>query len=112
MNWFQFILWMTGIYTIYYLVVILFDLQSAGRQQTGAALSNELIFEEPVVAREAFSEIPVSDDDHSETSSAGLKLEAKAVSAPESVGIGGVPYHEVFALARAEAIQYTGKVAF
>jgi hypothetical protein len=111
MNWFQFILWLTGIYTIYYLVVILFDLQGTLRHQAGAALSNELTFDEPVIAQQAFNEVPESDEPP-ETSSAGVNRKGKQGATPESVGIGGVPYNEVFALARAEAIQYTGKVAF
>ncbi|WP_345949010.1 hypothetical protein ABDD95_19370 [Mucilaginibacter sp. PAMB04274] len=112
MNWLQFILTITGVYTLYYLVIILTDVAGTVHHKAGAALNAELTFEEPVIAQQVAplasdAEEPIPDD-----ASAGTARSIKKSAVPESVGIGGVPFSEVIALCKAEAIQFTGKVAF
>ncbi|WP_345951252.1 hypothetical protein ABDD95_07425 [Mucilaginibacter sp. PAMB04274] len=112
MNWLQFFFWITGIYTIYYLVVILAEVLGKKRNQAGAALSRELTFEEPVTAQQVAPLAPEKNDPEAETPSNVTLQRTKKVAQPESVGTGGVPVDNIFLLARAEVIQYTAKVAF
>jgi len=100
MNWTHFLLWLAGIYCLYYLVLIFIDV--AGGKPTSALklATNELTFSEDIVPHEA--EHLLADDP--------VKSAAKA--APEVIASGGVLLKDVFTLARKEVIDITKKVSF
>ena len=100
MNWTHFLLWLAGIYCLYYLVLIFIDV--AGGKPGGALklATNELTFSEDIVPHEA---------EHLLTNDQG-KSAAKA--APEVIASGGVLLKDVFSLARKEVIDITKKVSF
>jgi hypothetical protein len=95
MNWIHFLLWVAGIYTLYYLAVILIDVAGT-KTVPAAALTNELTFSEQVETQ---------------------KLEHKPEEEVKPTGnamiaSGGVPIRELFSLARKELIVYTKSVSY
>ena len=95
MNWIHFSLWVAGIYTLYYLSVILIDLAGA-KNVPAAASTNELTFSE---------EVPTQKLEHraeEETNPTGNAM----------IASGGVPIRELFSLARKELIVYTKSVSY
>ena len=100
MNWIHFLLWLAGIYCLYYLTVILLDLATSKNPQAQAA-GHELTFSEQSAPHDA----------------ALLLQETEAQSAqnlntPEMIASGGVLLKDVFSLARKEAIVYLKEVSF
>jgi len=101
MNWIHFLLWIAGIYFLYYLTVVLLDLAKSKRPQSADANGHELTFSE-----------------HSAPHDAALLLQeteaqsAQTLSTPEMIASGGVPLKDIFSLARKEAIVYLKEVAF
>ena len=100
MNWIHFLLWVGGIYCLYYLANILLDL--AGGKQPGSLklATNELTFSENIVPHEA---------EHLLENDQG---KSAAKTAPEVIASGGVLLKDVFSLARKEVIVYTRQVSF
>ena len=100
MNWTHFLLWLAGIYCLYYLVLILID--AAGGKPAGSLklANNELTFSEDIVPHEV---------EHLLANDQG-KSAAKV--APEVIASGGVLLKDVFSLARKEVIVYTKQVSF
>jgi hypothetical protein len=101
MNWIHFLLWLTGIYCLYYLTVILLDTAKNKRLQTAGAGGHELTFSESSAPHDA----------------ALLLQETEAQSAqnlgtPAMIASGGVLLKDVFSLARKEAIVYLKEVSF
>jgi hypothetical protein len=95
MNWTHFFLWLAGVYTLYYLAVILIDL--AGTKKIPAtALTNELTFSEEVQTQKPEHRL------EEETKPAGNAM----------IASGGVPIRELFSLARKELIVYTKSVSY
>jgi len=93
MNWIKFAIWLSGLYTIYYAAVILWDITRNGRSPAGAA-SNELTFAE-----------------HIEPS----RPEPEYISEQQGsamISSGGVSLQQLFMLAREEAIEYIRPVSF
>ena len=100
MNWIHFLLWVAGIYCLYYLVIILLDL--TGNQNPGSLkpATNELTFYESIMPHEAEK---LLENDHPKS----------AVKAPsEMIASGGVLLKDVFILARKEVIDITRQVSF
>lgn len=101
MNWIHFLLWIAGIYFLYYLIVVLLDLAKSKRTQTAGVNGHELTF-----------------SGHSAPHDAALLLQeteaqsAQTLSTPEMIASGGVPLKDIFSLARKEAIVYLKEVAF
>jgi hypothetical protein len=93
MTWIRFALWLCGLYTIYYLVIILWDAMK-NRLPAGAAGTNELTFSEHVPAMAALPEFEESDKGDSVISSGGVSLK------------------QLFNLAREEAIEYIRPVGY
>lgn len=114
MTWLQFICWTTGIYCLYYLVMILLDLKGGkARAETGKAMSYELSFSEPVTAEklEAPAEIPAAQPVPQNPVAAAPQAEERKPE-PDNVASGGVTLKNLFNLVREEAILYTRPVNF
>ena len=98
MNWLHFLLWLAGLYIVYYLVVIVTDNAVRGKTASGPA-STELTFSEDIFPK-SIEHLPDK-----------LTLpEAKPV--PAIIASGGVSLKNLFGLAREEAIIYTKAVSF
>ena len=96
MNWIHFLLWVGGLYTLYYLAVIGIDVAGGNRTPATKSLTNELTFSEQVETQ---------------------RLEHKAEEEVKPTGnamiaSGGVPIRELFSLARRELIVYTKSVSY
>ena len=102
MNWTHFLLWLAGIYSLYYITVILLDL-ATNKRGSKSGSSSELTFSEQVA--------PVRLGGATETKSDSGKAPVKQV-ASEVIGSGGVPITDLFRLAKQEAIIYTRSVSF
>ncbi|MGZ3943298.1 MAG: hypothetical protein ACXVJB_00075 [Mucilaginibacter sp.] len=101
MNWIHFLLWLAGIYFLYYLTVILLDTAKHQNPQTAGANGHELTFFEQ----------------HSPHDAALLLQESEAqfahdLGTPNMIASGGVLLKDVFSLARKEAIVYLKEVSF
>jgi hypothetical protein len=115
MTWLHFMLWVTGIYFLYYLAIILLDLKGGkARTETGKAMSYELSFSEPVAAEK------VEHPAEALTAQNSMPLQAPAEPPPpperkpepDNVASGGVTLKNLFNLVREEAILYTRPVNF
>jgi len=93
MTYLKFILWLFGLYFIYYTVVILWDLARAKRHGVQQETS-ELTFAE--------SSAPIQ---------TAFELTADDIKSPVIVS-GGVSLRQLFNLAQEEAIEYTSQVSF
>ena len=98
MNWTHFLFWIGGLYSLYYLTVILSDLMRERRKNTGGLKINELTFSD--------DEVPVRFNDPAQTP------EEKSLPSTDVTGSGGVPISDLFRLAKQEAIIYTRSVSF
>lgn len=100
MNYLHFFFWLTGIYSIYYLINILWDL-SKKHAQTKDSDVHHLTFidanttEKVLPAPESKSQIPF-----------------EPITEPVSKGLGGVTMMNLFELARKETINLTTSVSF
>jgi hypothetical protein len=95
MNWIHFFFWLTGIYSLYYLAVILLD---RGARPPAKAAGAELTFSETNLPQQV-EHLP-----------AQLPVQKRAE--PATTGSGGVNLKSLFGLAREEAILYTRAVSF
>src|ERR1700761_2053822 len=98
MNWTHFLLWLGGLYALYYITLILLD---SIRQKNPVALKasgHELTFSEPVIPLNA---VDLLENNHTPTSP---KSQGQTLSSPEMIASGGVLLKDVFSLARKEAI--------
>jgi hypothetical protein len=93
MTWIKFALWLSGIYVIYYLAIILWDSMTA-RSQSESDHSEEFTFPEHIPAIVA---LPGHENMGSEDS---------------VVSSGGVSLKQLFNLAREEAIEYIRPVSY
>jgi hypothetical protein len=110
MNWLHFLLWILGIYFLYYLVIIIYDKAVGGRSTDGKPLTNELTFAETAQPQKL---------EHGPETDAGKNTKAGVNGAatglkyePEMIASGGVSLRDLFSLARQEAIVYTGQVSY
>ena len=97
MNWLHFILSTAGIYLLYYLVMILYDLKTSGSATPNSA-RNEWTFSESILPQQV------------------EYLPDQPAEAPKTKGpiiaSGGVTLKNLFGLCREEAIIYTRPVSF
>lgn len=105
MTYLQFFLWLTGIYSLYYLINILWD-WSNRQSVSKAAEVHELTFIEQHVVEKI---IPVSPAVIPEPVAEAV---VEAVVLPVSRGLGGVTMANLFELARMETINLTTSVQF
>jgi hypothetical protein len=108
MNWTHFLLWVAGLYALYYLAVVLIDLAGGRRIPAEHHATQELTFSENVVPARLQHEA-VTDKT---TSGGNLTAAAKRRPEPEVIASGGVAFSELFRLAKQEAIIYTQSVSF
>lgn len=108
MNWTHFLLWVAGLYALYYLAIFLIDLAGGSRIPAEHHTTQELTFSESVpptqLQHEAVAEIT--------TKNKPAAAPAKRKAEPEVIGSGGVGFTELFRLAKQEAIIYTQSVSF
>ena len=107
MNWTHFLLWVAGIYALYYLVNILIDVAGGGNAPAAKSLTNELTFSENVQPRVLHHE----PETKTMQKGAGKPASGKRYE-PEMIASGGVPISDIFNLARQESIIYTRSVSF
>jgi len=108
MNWLHFLLWVLGIYCMYYLAIILWDAALSGKSPAGRLKSNELTFSEthlPQKLEPGPEVVPVKTKG---VAGVGQKLSLE----PEIIASGGVSLKNLFSLAREESIVYTRRVSF
>jgi len=98
MNWLHFLLWLAGLYIVYYLVVILTDNAMRSKTASGPA-STELTFSEDI--------LPKSIEHLPDKLVIPERKPSQAILAS-----GGVSLKNLFGLAREEAIIYTKAVSF
>lgn len=103
MNWTHFLLWLAGIYILYYLIVFLLDLIAGNRKDLPAGTSQELTFSEEVTTVRLSPEAESTPEP---------EKPANSKIATEVIGSGGVPITDLFRLAKQEAIIYTRSVSF
>jgi len=96
MNWIHFLLWVAGLYTLYYLTVIASDVAGANHTPAAKRLSNELTFSEEVKTQK------LEHRPEEEAKPGGMAM----------IASGGVPIKELFSLARKELIIYTKSVSY
>lgn len=93
MTWFKFLLWLMGLYIVYYLIVILWDIARGKKGAADGGWTNELHFDGGFVPQRV-----------------GHETE-EATENPVSA-LGGVTLKGLFELARAQSIEYTRGVTF
>lgn len=92
MTWIKFATWLCGLYVLYYLGIILWDLMKS-RLPPSKTVSHELTFSEDIAPVSKFAEYqPVFSD--------------------PVISSGGVSLRQLFNLAREEAIEYIRPVSF
>ena len=96
MNWTHFILWVAGLYALYYLAIVLIDIAGGRHLAADPKGAQVLTFSEEVAPVQMQHE-PVA---------------AKRKAEPEVIATGGVGFNELFRLAKQEAIIYTQSVSF
>jgi hypothetical protein len=96
MNWQHFILWTAGIYILYYLAMILYDLSINKRRKQET--TGELTFAEDILPQR-IEHLPD-------------KTEAPVTNASPIIASGGVSLKNLFGLCRDEAVQYTSAVSY
>jgi hypothetical protein len=109
MNWLHFILWVAGIYGLYYLVNILIDVAGGLSAPAAESLSPELTFSEtvqPVQLKHS-----AAGENTGNKTRLGESVPARKYE-PEVIASGGVSLKDLFTLARQEAIIYTHPVGF
>ncbi|MBB6107822.1 hypothetical protein SAMN05421821_101265 [Mucilaginibacter lappiensis] len=94
MTWIKFALWLLGIYTLYYVALIIWDILRTNRGDTGSE-KHELTFVEDIQPVKSFAdEIIASGKESSVTFSGGVSLK------------------QLFHLAREESVEYIKSVSY
>lgn len=106
MNWTHFLLWLGGIYALYYTANILIDSLRNKNPVALKSAGHELIFSEPIVPQNAVELL------ESTAAPTSPEKTGQPPSAPEMIASGGVLLKDVFSLARKEAIVYIKEVSF
>ncbi len=110
MNWLHFLLWIAGIYGLYYVVLILIDIAKSGRSTAIKTAGSELTFSETLQPQK-LEHIP--DNESLKKTGAGLTgTGMKVQREPALMASGGVGIRDLFNLARQEAIIYTRPVSY
>lgn len=95
MNWPHFIIWVAGLYLVYYFALILFDLS---RNRSPQDLFHELTFTEEITTK-TIEHLPEKTSEIPKTNS-------------PIIASGGVSLKNLFSLCREEAVVYTRPVSF
>lgn len=107
MSWIHFLLWVLGIYILYYLAMILWDVSRPRGGRSLVTGGPELTFSESRTPKIAADSVSADSNTSPEPRAAetGMVL-------PEVIASGGVLLKDVFSLARKEVIVYTRQVSF
>jgi len=108
MNWTHFLVWVAGLYALYYLAIVLIDLAGGSRIPAEQHTTQELTFSESVPPAQLQHEAVTEKTVNSSTTATAAKRKAE----PEVIASGGVGFSELFRLAKQEAIIYTQSVSF
>lgn len=101
MNWTQFLLSIAAVYSLYYLLNILFDMiRSRGQPITGTS-QDELVFSEETQPKQIGSDEPAPEP-----------KSRQAISSGPLISTGGVRLQQLFALAQSEVIEYTKAIPY
>lgn len=110
MNWLHFLSGLAGIYCLYYLTVILFDVAKGKRNSAINPPGHELTFSENIVPEKL-----AADPDTTAERSPKTRLDEPAgarKNEPEMIGSGGVVIDNLFKLCKQEAVIFTRAVSF
>jgi hypothetical protein len=110
MNWLHFLLWIAGVYGLYYVVIILLDIVKSNRSPNVKMAGNELTFSEPIQPQKLdhVPELISPNNTKTALTNTGIKIQRD----PVVMASGGVNIRDLFNLARKEAIVYTRPVSF
>lgn len=109
MNWTQFLLSLAAVYSLYYLLNVLFDLLRSRGQPAAVGGQDVLVFTEEHQPRQ------VSADGPSAGEALGLDAEPKsrqAISSGPLQSTGGVSLKQLFSLAQSDLIEYTKAIPY
>jgi len=108
MNWTHFLLWVAGLYALYYLAIVCIDLAGSRRMPVDHHAAKELTFSESIIPAQLQQDTPAAKN----VNGGNLNNAAKIKAEPEVMASGGVGFSELFRLAKQEAIIYTQSVSF
>ncbi len=109
MNWTQFLLSLAAVYSLYYLLNVLFDLLRSRGQPAAERSQDELVFSEEHLPRQ------VSADEPPAGTTQGPEAEPKirqAISSGPLQSTGGVSLKQLFSLAQSDLIEYTKAIPY
>jgi hypothetical protein len=112
MSWLHFLLWIAGIYLLYYLGNIFYDISIAGRHPPETAAADELSF---IDNHQPTQFEPEADANSSEGKPAEIKnhaVKSKLREESEIIGSRGLTLKNLFNSAREESFIYTKAVSF
>lgn len=110
MNWLSFLLWVGGVYLLYYLFIMAFDVIAAKRPVTSGAAGNELTFSDHFTPVELGADI--NDGEAAMAQKPLAEAIAPLANESEMIGSGGVVIDNLFRLCKQEAVIYTRSVSF
>ena len=112
MSWLHFLLWVAGIYLLYYLANILYDVAGAGRHPPEAAAGNELSFVDNHRPTQLEPEAGSNDSEGKPAEMKDSAVKSKVRQETEIIGSRGLTLKNLFNSAREESFIYTKAVSF
>lgn len=109
MNWTQFLLSLAAVYSLYYLLNVLFDLLRSRGQPAAEAGHDELVFTEEHQPRQVSADEPPAGE------AKGPDAEPRsrqAISSGPLQSTGGVSLKQLFSLAQSDLIEYTKAIPY
>jgi hypothetical protein len=109
MNWTQFLLSLAAVYSLYYLLNVVFDLLRSRGQPVTDGGQDELVFSEEHKPRQVSTDEPPAgaiQDPNTEPKS------RQAISSGPLQSTGGVSLKQLFSLAQSDLIEYTKAIPY
>lgn len=109
MNWTQFLLSLAAVYSLYYLLNVLFDLLRSRGQPAAEGGQDELVFSEEHQPRQVSADEPpagAAQDPDAEPKN------RQAISSGPLQSTGGVSLKQLFFLAQSDLIEYTKAIPY
>nr|WP_199156659.1 hypothetical protein [Pedobacter sp. ASV2] len=109
MNWTQFLLSLAAVYSLYYLLNVVFDLLRSRGQPAADGGQDELVFSEEHQPRQVGTDEPptgATQDPDAEPKS------RQAISSGPLQSTGGVSLKQLFSLAQSDLIEYTKAIPY
>lgn len=101
MNWTQFLLSISAVYSLYYLLNVLFDMIRSRGQSITSTSQDELVFTEETQPKQVSSDEPAPEP-----------KTRQVISSGPLISTGGVRLQQLFALAQSEVIEYTKAIPY